>query len=302
MSTPTQDSLHVVFPEAAARKSPGVRQRLANFILTKPLGSAGLLIMVVMIAAAVLANIIAPYDPYKMNPTKRLKPPSTTFVLGTDNFGRDMFSRIIYGARISLYIGLVATAIGTGVGAVFGLASGYWGGKLDLVLQRFMDIMLSIPGLVLALAIVAVLGSSINNVILAIAIPVIPRACRIARGSTLIVRAMDYIQAARTIGCADLRIILWHVLPNIMAPYLILVTAQLGNSILVEASLSFLGLGTPEPEPSWGLMLSGSAARFAEAAPWVAIFPGLAISLAVLGFNLFGDALRDAWDPRLRGA
>jgi peptide/nickel transport system permease protein len=273
---------------------------LRKFILTKPLGAAGGVIIFLMVLTALFADVLAPYDPYEIKQALQFRPPSLEHWLGTDEFGRDMLTRLIYGARIALFIGLTTAFLGSTVGAILGVISAYLGGKVDLIMQRVMDVLLAFPLLILALAIVSVLGRSIPNVVLAIAIPIIPRTTRIVRSSALAVKENVFVEAAHAIGSQHWRVMARHILPNVMAPYLIMLTAQLGNAILVEASLSFLGLGTAEPTPSWGLMLSGSAAAYAEKAPWVAIFPGLAISLAVFGFNLFGDSLRDALDPKLR--
>jgi peptide/nickel transport system permease protein len=273
---------------------------ICRFIATKPLGAIGGTVILLMILTALFADVLAPYNPYEINQRLQFKPPSLQHWLGTDEFGRDMLTRLIYGARIALFIGLTAALIGATVGAILGVISAYLGGKVDLGLQRVMDIMLAFPLLILALAIVSVLGRSIPNVVLAISIPIIPRTTRIVRSSALSIKEHVYVEAARAVGSSHPWVILRHIIPNVMAPYLIMLTAQFGNAILVEASLSFLGLGTAEPTPSWGLMLSGSAPSYAEKAPWVAIFPGLAISLAVFGFNLFGDSLRDALDPKLR--
>jgi peptide/nickel transport system permease protein len=273
---------------------------ICKFIRTKPLGAAGGAVILLMTLAAIFADFIAPYNAYELNQRLQFGHPSMLHWLGTDEFGRDVLTRLIYGARVALFIGLASSFIGATAGAVVGLISAYVGGRTDLWLQRLMDIMLAFPLLILALAIVAVLGRSIPNLILAIAIPVIPRTARVVRSSAMAVKENVFIEAARAVGSSHVRIMFRHLVPNIMAPYLIVLTAQLGSAILTEASLSFLGLGTAEPTPSWGLMLSGGAPMYAEKAPWLAIFPGLAISLAVFGFNLFGDSLRDALDPRLR--
>jgi peptide/nickel transport system permease protein len=273
---------------------------IRKFIVTKPLGTIGGVIILMMAMTALFADTLAPYDPYTISQHLQFNAPSMEHWLGTDEFGRDMLTRLIYGARIALFIGLVAAFVGSTAGAILGVFSAYMGGKVDLIVQRVMDVMLAFPLLILALAIVSVLGRSLPNVVLAIAIPIIPRTTRIVRSSALSVKENVFVEAARAVGSQHWRVMARHILPNVMAPYLIMLTAQLGNAILVEASLSFLGLGTAEPTPSWGLMLSGSAASYAEKAPWVAIFPGLAITLAVFGFNLFGDSLRDALDPKLR--
>ena len=273
---------------------------IVKFVRTKPLGAAGAVVILIMALAAFFADVIAPYDAYELNQRLQFRAPSATHWLGTDEFGRDVLTRLIYGARIALFIGFASSFLGSTAGAILGVVSAYLGGKTDLWLQRVMDIMLAFPLLILALAIVTVLGRSIPNLILAIAIPVIPRTARIVRSSALSAKENIYVEAARAVGSSHLRVMFNHIVPNIMAPYLIVLTAQLGGAILTEASLSFLGLGTAEPTPSWGLMLSGGAPMYAEKAPWLAIFPGLVISLAVFGFNLFGDSLRDALDPRLR--
>jgi peptide/nickel transport system permease protein len=280
----------------AIRAWPAIR----GFLVTKPLGAMGGGVILLMVLTALFADVLAPYNPYQINQRLQFKPPSLEHWLGTDEFGRDMLTRLIYGARIALFIGFTAAFVGATAGAILGVISAYAGGTVDLILQRVMDIMLAFPLLILALAIVSVLGRSIPNVVLAIAIPIIPRTTRIVRSSALSIKEHVYVEAARAVGSSHLWVILRHIVPNVMAPYLIMLTAQFGTAILVEASLSFLGLGTAEPTPSWGLMLSGSAPSYAEKAPWVAIFPGLAISLAVFGFNLFGDSLRDALDPKLR--
>jgi peptide/nickel transport system permease protein len=291
-------------PHAAALAKGGARSSvwpaIEKFIVTKPLGAAGGAIIILLILAAIFADVIAPYDPVAIDRHLQFGPPSLAHWFGTDEFGRDLLSRIIYGARIALFIGFTSSILGSSGGAILGAISGYVGGKTDLLMQRAMDVLLAFPLLILALAIVSVLGRSIPNLVFAIAIPILPRTARIVRASALAVKQNIYVEAARAVGSSHRRVIFRHILPNVMAPFLIMLTAQLGTAILVEASLSFLGLGAAEPTPSWGLMLSGGAPLYAEKAPWVAIFPGLAISLAVLAFNLFGDTLRDAWDPKLR--
>jgi peptide/nickel transport system permease protein len=271
---------------------------IGKFIATKPLGAAGGAIIILMILAAIFADVIAPYDPVAIDRHLQFSPPSLEHWFGTDEFGRDLFSRIIYGAHIALFIGFTSSILGSSGGAILGAISGYVGGKTDLFMQRALDVLLAFPLLILALAIVSVLGCSIPNLVFAI--PILPRTARIVRASALAVKENIYVEAARAVGSSHRRVIFRHILPNVMAPFLIMLTAQLGTAILVEASLSFLGLGAAEPTPSWGLMLSGGAPLYAEKASWVAIFPGLAISLAVFGFNLFGDSLRDALDPKLR--
>ncbi len=273
---------------------------VATFVRRRPLGALGAGIVILLALAAVLAPVIAPYDPLDTDFLAILQPPSGAHLLGTDAFGRDLLSRLIYGARTALLIGFTSSFLGATLGALLGTVSAYFGGKVDLLLQRLMDVFLSFPLIVLAMAVVAVLGTGVLNVILAITIPTIPQVARVVRSSALSVREMPYVESARTVGAGHWRIIARHMLPNVMAPYLIMLTAFLGQAILLEASLSFLGLGVAEPTPAWGLMLRGAGVQFAERAPWLAIAPGLAISLTVFAFNVFGDALRDALDPRLR--
>jgi peptide/nickel transport system permease protein len=271
-----------------------------DFSRERPLGAIGAAIVVLNLVVAFTANLIAPYDPLATDYGAMLARPSAAHWLGTDAFGRDVLTRIIYGSRTAMLVGFVSALVGATLGAVIGVASAYFGGKVDLIIQRVMDIFLAFPLIILALAVVSILGNGIGNVIVAITIPMIPRAALVSRSSALAIREMPYVDAARAAGFRHRRIIMRHMLPNVMAPYLIMLTAFLGQAILLEASLSFLGLGVAEPTPAWGLMLRGAAVQFAEAAPWMAIFPGLAISLAVFAFNLFGDSLRDALDPRLR--
>jgi peptide/nickel transport system permease protein len=288
--------------ELAQAEAPRARWTSAvrDFVRQRPLGAIGALIVVVMVVTAATAGILAPYDPLETDYAAMLGAPDARHWLGTDAFGRDVLSRVIYGSRTALMVGLGASFIGTVFGAVIGVSSAYFGGRVDLVVQRVMDVFFAFPVIILALAVVAILGTGAQNVILAIAVPMVPRCARVVRSSALAVREMPYVDAARAAGFGHRRIILRHMLPNVMAPILILMTAFLGEAILLEASLSFLGLGVQEPVAAWGLMLRGAAVQFAESAPWMAIFPGLAISLAVFGFNLFGDSLRDALDPRLR--
>jgi peptide/nickel transport system permease protein len=269
-------------------------------IKRKPLGAASALLIVIIVLTAIFANVLAPYDPLDADPTIRLARPSAAHPFGTDDIGRDVFSRIIHGSRISLWVGLLAVGIGTAAGMVIGLACGYWEGRLDMLLQRVMDAVQAIPGLMLALAIVAVLKPNTTNAMLAIAVVIIPGNSRIVRGAVLSAKQNRYVEAAEAIGCRQPRILVNHILPNVTAPILVIASIWLGNAILIEATLSFLGVGTQPPTPSWGLMLSSTGRAFMEQAPWLAIFPGLAISLSVLAFNLFGDTLRDAWDPKLR--
>ena len=271
-----------------------------RFARERSLGAAGAIIVMLMIFAALLADLIAPFDPLETDYAAMLQGPRSSHWFGTDSFGRDVLSRLIYGSRTALWIGFSSSFFGATTGAVIGVASAYFGGKVDLIVQRFMDLLLSFPLIVLALVVVAVLGTGTTNVILAITVPMVPRCALVVRSSALSLRQMPFVDAARALGFGHRRIIFRHMLPNVMAPYLIMLTAFLGQAILLEASLSFLGLGVTEPTAAWGLMLRGAAVEFAERAPWMAVFPGLAISLSVFAFNLFGDSLRDALDPKLR--
>ncbi|PYN99278.1 MAG: ABC transporter permease [Candidatus Rokuibacteriota bacterium] len=257
--------------------------------------------MLVMVVTAIFAGPLSTYDPIATDAANTLAAPGPDHWLGSDHLGRDIYSRIVHGARVSLVVGVLSTLLGAVLGGIIGLLSAYFGGKTDLISQRLLDILQGLPLLVLALVMSAALGPSVENVIIAISIPIIPRAARVIRASVLSIREMQYIEAARALGLQHLRIAFRHVLPNTIGPFIVLTTAQLGSAILVEAALSFLGLGVPEPYPSWGRMLSVSAAEFAQKAPWLVLFPGIAISLAVFGSNLLGDALRDTLDPRLRG-
>ena len=288
---------------ASAELSPklSVAEVVVKFILTKPLGAAGAFIILAMMFLALFANALAPYDPYHGDYGQQFARPSAEHWFGTDEFGRDLLSRIMFGARIALFVGFTASFTGCTIGGLLGVISAYWGGKVDLLLERLMDILLAFPGLILALAVASILGPAVPNVVIAISIPIIPRAARIVRSTALSVKENVYVEAVNALGATRPRVILRHIVPNVMAPYIIIVTAQLGGAILAEAALSYLGLGAAEPTPSWGLMLSGSAPLYAEKAPWIALFPGIAISLGVFGFNLFGDSLRDALDPKLRG-
>ena len=274
---------------------------VARFARTKPLGAAGAVIILGMLFLAVFAQALAPYDPYVGDYGAQFQRPSAEHWFGTDEFGRDVMSRIMYGARIALFVGFAASLIGCTIGAFLGVISAYWGGRVDLLLERLMDILLAFPQLILALAIASILGPAVQNVVIAISIPVIPRVARVVRATALSVKENVYVEAVQALGATGRRVVLQHIIPNIAAPYIIMLTAQLGAAILAEAALSYLGLGAAEPTPSWGLMLSGSAPSYAEKAPWIALFPGIAISLGVFGFNLFGDSLRDALDPKLKG-
>ncbi len=271
-----------------------------QFTRQRPLGAVGALVIIIMVLAAALAGIAAPFDPLATDYGAMLQEPSSVHWFGTDSYGRDVLTRILYGARTALWIGFASAFLGATIGAIIGVGSAYFGGRSDLILQRLMDLLLSFPLIILALVVVSVLGSGMGNVILAITIPMIPRCALVVRSTALALREMPFVEAARALGFGPMRIVIRHMMPNVLAPYLIMLTAFLGQAILLEASLSFLGLGVAEPQAAWGLMLRGAAVDFAERAPWMAIYPGIAISLAVFAFNLFGDSLRDALDPKLR--
>lgn len=281
-------------------RSPLQVWRLSRLVRRHPLGlAAGLLILGMAIAAAA-APWIAPYHPLAADYTAMFSPPSTRHWLGTDAFGRDVLSRLIFGAQTALLVGLSASVSGATLGALIGVVSAYFGGTTDLVIQRLVDILISFPLIILAMAILAILGMGQVNLVAAIAISFVPRVELVVRSSALGIRQTDYVEAARVIGASHWRIIFRHMVPNVVAPYLVMLSAFLGQAILLEASLSFLGLGVSEPIPAWGLMLSGAAVEFVQRAPWMAVVPGLAITLTVLAFNVLGDSLRDALDPRLR--
>lgn len=266
-----------------------------------PLGVVGGLILLLMMLAALFAERFAQYDPVSSDLLSILQPPSPKHLLGTDGFGRDVFTRIVFGARTALIVGISGSAVAATLGAAIGVTTAYFGGAVDLIVERFSEILLAFPLVVLALALVAAFGGGgLGSVILAVIVVSVPRVARVVRSSALSVRELPFVEAARALGAGHVSIMARHILPNVLAPYLIMLTALLGQAILLESSLSFLGLGVAEPTPAWGLMLRGSATQFAERAPWLAIAPGAAISLAVFAFNFVGDALRDALDPRLR--
>ena len=259
----------------------------------------GLTIVVILIITAIFAPFIAPYDPIEPNIVVRLQGPSWDHWLGTDNFGRDIFSRIVYGSRISLYVGFIAVGIGAVFGGIIGATGGYFGGKIDNIIMRLMDVMLAIPRIILAIAIVAVLGTNITNVMVAVGISIVPRYARVVRGTVLSYREEEFVEAARAIGASDARIIFENILPNSMAPIIVQSTLGIAKAILDAATLSFLGLGVQPPTPEWGTMLS-QGRQFMRTAPHLTLFPGLAIVIVVISLNLFGDGLRDSLDPKMR--
>ncbi|HVH77554.1 MAG TPA: ABC transporter permease [Stellaceae bacterium] len=274
--------------------------RMLGFVRRQPFGTFGLFLVLVVAVAGLGADWLAPYNPTANDFGAMTEPPSWAHLLGTDQFGRDQLSRIIFGARTALLVGLSSAGLGGFGGLVIGVASAYFAGRIDLFVQRILDIAMSFPLIIMALAVVAIFGTGVHNVIVAITIPLVPRCARVVRSSALSIREVPYIDAARALGFGHARIILRHMVPNVMAPFLIMITSFVGQAILAEAALSYLGLGVQEPVPAWGLMLQGGAEEYATTAPWIAIFPGLAIMLTVFGVNVFGDALRDALDPKLR--
>ncbi|MSP13551.1 MAG: ABC transporter permease [Chloroflexi bacterium] len=280
------------------REQPSLWRRLSILPRQQPIGTFGAVIILIVILVALFAPVIAPYEPTSQA-SKRLLDPSAIHLIGTDELGRDVFSRIIYGSRISLYVGLIAVSLALLLGVTTGVLAGYIGGSFDNIVMRAVDIMFAFPGLVLAIVIAGMLGPSITNAMIAIGIIYAPTFARVSRGSVLAVMGEPYIEAARLIGGRDMHIIFRHVFPNVLAPLIVLTSLNMSTAILTEAALSFLGLGTQPPDPSWGTMLS-SGRKFMEIAPWMAIFPGLAIVIAVLGFNFLGDGLRDVLDPRLK--
>lgn len=275
-------------------------EKALSFCRRQPLGTIGMAIVLIILFAGLGADWIAPYNPTANDFASMTQPPSWSHLLGTDQFGRDQLSRIIFGARTALIVGFSSAIVGGFTGLVLGVGSAYFGGYIDLIMQRVLDVLMAFPLIILALAVVSIFGTGVHNVIVAITIPLIPRCARVVRASALAIREIPYVDAARACGFGHARIILHHMVPNVMAPFLILLTAFVGQAILAEAALSYLGLGVQEPVPAWGLMLQGGAEEYAATAPWIAVFPGLAITLTVFGFSLFGDALRDVLDPKLR--
>ena len=288
--------------------SPYVRQiervsrNLVTFTRRDPLGAFSGLVLLAIVIVALAAPLIAPYDPLEAQNNYRdvRVAPSGTYWLGTDEISRDFLSRIIHGTRISLFVAFMAVLVGDGVGLIWGTASGYLGGKFDIIGQRFLDLIMSFPTLILAMVLLLALGGGVHTVIIAIAITRVPTSTRVIRSVVLSVKENVYVDAARAIGASDLRVMTLHIVPQCIAPFLILATAHLGTVIITEASLGFLGMGIPPPAPSWGNMLGGSVGEF-KPSWWLVLFPGVAITITVLAFNLFGDTIRDVLDPKLRG-
>jgi len=294
------ESASVVFRDRASQHNHGFRRVVARYIRRWPLGAVAVAFLSILVVIAALAPVIAPFDPVELHRVDRLQGPSWRYWLGTDYTGRDQLSRIIYGSRVSLLVGIAPICISVAAGTALGALSGLLGGVVDTVIQRLTDALMAIPALVVALTLVSLLGPSTNNVVLAIAFVTTPLVNRIARAATLQVESQPYVLAARALGASNLRLLLRHVLPNILAPMIVLGASLVGAAILAEAGLSFLGLGVPPPQPTWGNMLTGDNRSVFEIAPWLVIFPGLAITITVLAVNLLGDALRDALDPRVR--
>ncbi len=284
---------------AGLRAKPTLRKSIAEFAKSKPLGAVGGLIAILLILIAIFAPLISTHHPELTNYRTVLAEPSAEMILGGDQLGRDVFSRLVYGARISLIVGILSVVFGVSIGFALGLISAYFGGKTDLAIQRIMDAVMAFPALILALAIMAVLGASLINVVIALSAVFVPGTSRTIRSQALSIKETDYVLAARAVGVGDLRIMVRHMAPNLAATFIVLATISLGWAIVVEASLSFLGVGVPPNVATWGGMLNG-ASKHVETAWWVAVFPGLAITLVVFSWNLLGDALRDVLDPKLR--
>ena len=304
MSTRVEIPHRVAEPSAAVQGASSGAQALrgvGRFCRRKPLGALGAFIVIALLVMAVFAAQLAPYNYDETVRGSRMKPPSAAHWLGTDNLSRDMWSRIVFGARVSVTVGVATVGLAVFLATAVGVSSGYFGGAYDLVVQRVVDAWLSFPYLVIVLSVMAVLGPGLLNVVLSLAVLIAAVNSRVIRGATIAVAQSTYVEAARALGCGHARIILWHILPNVAATVIILATIGLGTAILAESALSFLGFGVPPPYPAWGAMLSGSGRTYMFRAPWMAIWPGVAISLAVFGFNMLGDALRDLLDPRLRG-
>src|SRR5215471_20366574 len=300
----------VSFPEARQRggRWHTCMAALTTFARKQPLGALGGIVLLTMVVVALLASSLAPFDPYEVhvrykyaNPGALVEETGQRFWLGADQLGRDTLSRLLHGARVSLYVSLVSVGLGVTLGALLGVMSAFFGGKIDLLIQRLIDTIMAFPAIILALAIVAVAGASLRNVIVALIVLLLPASARVVRAQALAIKEMDYMLAARALGAASWRLIFRHMVPNCVAPYIVFATANLGYAVVVEAALSFLGIGTPPDVPSWGGMLSITGQKYIEVSPWLVFFPSLAVSIAVFGFNLLGDALRDALDPRLRG-
>ena len=301
MATSSMDTTLALTGESRRGVISASGSTIWRLIRRKPLGAIGAAIILGFVLVAILADLIAPYSYEQLHRRDRLQGPSAKYWLGTDNLGRDLFSRIVYGARISLFVGGGATAISIIIGTLLGVTSGYFGGKLDIILQRLVDIWISFPGLILIISMLAIVGPGLKSVILVLGVLGASRTTRVTRGATIGVRENTYIEGARVVGAGDVRIMVRYILPNIFAIIMVLATVELGGFILAEATISFLGYGVPPPTPTWGQMLSGSGAQYMLQQPGMAFWPGFALAIVVFGFNMLGDALRDVLDPRLRG-
>ncbi|MGH8058068.1 MAG: ABC transporter permease [Candidatus Entotheonellia bacterium] len=300
MERPQELNIEALGPEWVKQRGERTWLRVVGRVMRRqPLGVAGGIVVLLLILAATLAAQLAPYDP-KEAAFQIYHPPNRAFLMGTDHLGRDVFSRVVWGARLSLYVGLVSVSVGVTVGALWGIVTGYFGGLADSLGQRVIDTLMGFPPLILALSLMAVLQQSVHNVIVTLAILLIPTTARTLRSTTLSLKEMGYVESARALGSSHWHIIFGHILPNSLATYIVLFTVNVAYAIVVEAALSFLGLGAPIDEPSWGGILNGGAHAL-QRAPWIALFPGLAISLTVFGLNMLGDAVRDLTDVKLRG-
>ena len=307
MITPREEEAYKVLGlasgEGPARSAWRMLRGFFRFLGNKPLGAFGLAVLAVLVIAAVLAPVIAPFDVKETHAFSRLQAPDSTYLMGTDKFGRDVFSRVLFGTRTSLFIATMASLLGIGAGILIGLVTGYWGGRMiDHVLQRLIDIQMSIPGIVLTIAIITGVGRGVWTLVFVISIVLIPTTSRVIRGAALSEGGRQYVEAARAIGCSDFRVMYRHILPNLFGPIIVLGTAALGNTLLIEGGLSFLGYGPPPPTPTLGGMLSGDNRDVFRSAVWLAVFPGAVLALAVYSFNVLGDAVRDKFDPRMRGS
>jgi len=287
---------------AIASSSHSLRQNLVRFSRNKPLGAAMGVIIILIVLMSVFADVVAPYDPLDTDPIMAREPPDREHWMGYDEVGRDILSRVIFGSRVSLIVGITSVLFGTTIGSLWGLASGYLGGKFDLITQRAVEVWMSFPSLVLALSLLVVLGAGLHTVIIAVAFTRVPYGVRVIRSVAIAVKEFMYVDAARSVGSSEMRVMLRHVLPNCVAPFLIILTAHIGTAIIVEASLGFLGIGIPPPTASWGNMLGSAAGQAINPHWWRIVYPGVAIVITVLSFNIFGDAIRDVLDPRLRGS
>jgi peptide/nickel transport system permease protein len=301
LDTPSTSSL--VAPASAA---PAVRPRaqrpgLVRFVRSSPLGTAAAIFLIALVVTALLADVLTPYDPLVTDYGITRQPPMPDHPFGADHMGRDVLSRIVYGARVSLFVALVSVLIGDGIGLVLGVISGYCGGRIDLASQRVLDALLAFPGLILAMLLLVALGAGLPTIILAIAVTRIPLSTRVIRSVALSTKGLAYVEAARALGASPARIVRRHLVPQCVAPFLVIVSANIGVAITTEAALSFLGIGVPPPTPTWGNMLGGVLAESFKPPWWLVVYPGLALTLTVLAANLFGDAVRDFLDPHLRG-